>query len=205
MARLRLGVLGGTFDPIHLGHLLLAETAREELGLERVLFVPAGDPWRKQERAISSAEHRLAMVRLAVADLPEYQVSTLEVDRPGPSYTADTLEAIARENPGAELYLLLGQDALADLPFWRYPQRIAQLSILAVARRPGFEAAAAESLASLDISRRIRWLDMRAIDISASAIREKVRAGRSIRFLVPAAVEEYILRHGLYTGAKAGK
>lgn len=202
---MRLGVLGGTFDPIHLGHLILAETAREELALERVLFVPAGDPWRKQGRWVASSKHRLAMVRLAVANIPEYQVSTLEVDRPGPSYTADTLEAIAGNNPGAELYLLLGQDALADLPYWRYPQRIAELAVLAVAPRPGFETAAAEAQASLGISGRIRWLDMPAIDISASAIREKVRAGRSIRFLVPAAVEEYIRLQGLYTRAKAGK
>ena len=201
---MRLGVIGGTFDPIHLGHLVLAESAREELGLERILFVPAGDPWRKQGRFVAPSEHRLAMVRLALEGIPEYEVCTLEAERPGPSYTADTLETIAGENVGADLYLLLGQDALADLPNWRHPDRIVRSATLAVARRsspPPWQAAAEVLERRLPgVLARIHWLDMPAIDITATTIRERVRAGRSIRYLVPATVKEYILRHRLYAG-----
>jgi len=205
----KLGILGGTFDPVHLGHLILAETAREELALDQVIFVPAGEPWRKQGRSITPAEHRLAMVKLAVEDIPEFEVSPLEVEQPGPSYTAETLETIAGENPRTELFLLLGEDTLADIPNWYQPQRIAELAVFAAARRRDRTArrGPTDSLAKTlpGIIERIHWLHMPAIDISASAIRERMRTRRSIRFLVPAAVEEYILRHGLYVEAKVGK
>ena len=185
---MRLGVLGGTFDPVHIGHLVLGEAAREQLSLDSVLFVPAGMQWRKSGREIAPADHRVAMVELAVADNPAFEVSTVEVERPGPSYTADTLEELA-ETPDAQLFLILGKDAYGDLPNWVRPERIRELATLAVAARNG-EGVTVEPPA-------VR-LEMPEIGISATAIRERVAAGRSIRYMVPAAVEAYIRKHGLY-------
>jgi nicotinate-nucleotide adenylyltransferase len=189
-----------------MGHLILAEYARRELYLERVVFVPAGRPWRKADVDVSPSEHRLAMVRRAVVHNPEYEVSTLEIDRGGASFTAETLAALRLERPGAEWYLLLGQDALADLANWWQPRRIVELAVLAVARRPGYEEATPEGLERRvpGIARRIVWLGMPRIDISATDIRQRVRSGRAIRFLVPAAVEDYIWQHQLYQGSPSG-
>src|SRR5829696_567148 len=134
--RARVGVYGGTFDPPHLGHLILAEEARWGLGLDRLLLVPAAQPWRKAARVVSSAEHRLAMVRLAVADDPYFGVSTVEIERGGPTYTVETLEALQRElGPGAQLIFILGEDALLDLPNWRDPAGILRRAMLGVAER----------------------------------------------------------------------
>ncbi len=199
MAGLKLGLLGGTFDPVHVGHLILADVAREQLGLERVLFVPAGRPWRKEGWRIAPAEQRLAMLRLAIADNPAFELLTVEVEQPGPAYTADTLEWLHAQRPAAELFFILGQDALADLPNWRRPQRILELATLAVARRPGESQDVAQIEARLPgLSQRLVWLEMPLIEISASAIRERVRKGQSVRYLVPDAVESYIRQHGLY-------
>jgi nicotinate-nucleotide adenylyltransferase len=200
---MNLGVLGGTFDPPHIGHLMLAEEARLALSLGRVLFVPAGDPWRKAGRELSPPEHRLAMVRLAVGDDPNYAVSTLEIDREGPSYTLDTLTALHADLPAdSELFFIVGQDSLADLPNWRQPQRIISLARLAVAARAAWESAQADALEKEvpGISQRLVWLDMPRIDISSTAVRERVRQGQSIRYWVPPSVEEYIRQHGLYVG-----
>jgi nicotinate-nucleotide adenylyltransferase len=188
---MRLGVLGGTFDPIHLGHLVLGEAAREQLGLDAVLYVPANVQWRKAGREVAPAEHRLAMVRLAVADNPAFEASTVELERQGPSYTADTLEALA-ETPDAELYLVLGRDAYEDLPNWVRPDRIRELATLVVAARDGEVT---------DLAPRCVRVEMPEIGISATDIRARVAAGRSIRYLVPAAVEGYIRQNGLYRGA----
>jgi nicotinate-nucleotide adenylyltransferase len=200
---LRLGVLGGTFDPPHIGHLILADEARLALALERVLFVPAGAPWRKAGRELSPREHRLAMVRLAVDDNPHFAVSTLEIDRQGPSYTADTMAEL-REQFGrqTEIFFIMGADSLADFPHWHEPQRILELARLAVAERPepedvGLEGGLAEDLARA-MRERVVWLPMPLIAISASSVRERVRQGLPIRYWVPPAVEEYIRRHGLY-------
>ncbi len=198
---MRLGVLGGTFDPVHIGHLLLAEEARSALGLDRVLFVPAGEPWRKAERELSNSEHRLAMVRLAVGDAPAFEVSTVEVERRGPTYTVDTLEALRQEmGSGAEVFFLMGQDALADLPHWRDPERIIALARLAVASRAGWEEAQAVALEKEvpGISRRVVWLEMPHIAISSTAVRDRVRRGESIRYWVPPPVEDYIRQNRLY-------
>ena len=198
---MRLGVLGGTFDPPHVGHLILAEEARTRLQLERVLFVPAGDPWRKVDQEITPVEHRLAMVRLMLASDPYFEVSTLEVERQGPSYTVDTLEALHQQyGPGLELYFILGEDALHDLPNWKEPARIVSLAWLAVAPRPperGWTSADLEA-AVPGLSERVVPLPMPTIDISSSALRERARAGLSLRYMVPPDVEEYIRRHGLY-------
>jgi nicotinate-nucleotide adenylyltransferase len=200
---LRLGVLGGTFDPPHIGHLILADEARLALALEQVLFVPAGTPWRKAGQDLSPRQDRLAMVRLAVDDNPQFAVSTLEIDRQGPSYTADTMAEL-REQFGrqTELFFIMGADSLADFPHWHEPQRILEFARLAVAERPepedvGLEGGLAEDLARA-MRERVVWLPMPLIAISASAVRERVRQGLPIRYWVPPAVEEYIRGHGLY-------
>ena len=195
---MRLGVLGGTFDPVHVGHLVLAEEAREQLGLERVLFVPAGQPWRKAGRRISKGEDRLAMLRLATEDNPAFEVSDLEVARPGPSYTGETLASIRAERKDVEIYFIMGEDALADLPNWRDPDRIVELAMLAVARRPSDSPEDRDlELMAIAPGREV-WLSMPRIDISSSEIRERVRKGLSVRYRVPDAVEVYIHEHKLY-------
>jgi len=202
---LKLGVLGGTFDPPHIGHLILAEEARLSLGLGQVLFVPAGVPWRKAGQELSAREDRLAMVRLAVGDNPDFAVSSLEVEREGPSYTAETLaelcDQLGRET---EFFFIMGADSLGDFPHWHQPQRILELARLAVAERPepedaGFGEVLAEEVAGA-MRQRVVWLRMPRIDISATAVRERVRRGLSIRYWVPLAVEKYIREHGLYVG-----
>ena len=202
---MRLGVLGGTFDPPHVGHLLLAEEARLALGLGQVLFTPAGGPWRKAGQELSPREDRLAMVRLAVADNPHFAVSALEIEREGPSYTAETLAALRDQfGPETELFFIMGADSLADFPHWRQPQRILELARLAVAERPEPEDVPLEEGLADDLARAMRervvWLDMPRIDISSTAVRDRVRRGLSIRCWVPPAVEEYIRQHGLYVG-----
>ena len=200
---MRLGVLGGTFDPPHMGHLILAEEGRLALGLEQVLFVAAGNPWRKAGQELSPREDRLAMVRLAVGGNPHFAASTLEIEREGPSYTAETLAALCEQlTVDSEIFLILGQDSLADLPNWWQPQRIISLARLAVAARTAWEPAQADALEREvpGISQRLVWLDMPRIDISSTAVRERVRRGLSIRYWVPSAVEEYIRQHGLYVG-----
>lgn len=171
------------------------------LQLERVLFVPAGDPWRKAGQEVTPAEHRLAMVRLLLAADPYFEVSTLEVERQGPSYTVDTLEALHHQyGPGVELYFILGEDALHDLPNWKEPARIISLAWLAVAPRPVERGTATAHLQAAvpGLLERIVDLPMPTIDISSTALRERAMAGLSLRYLVPLAVEEYIRRHGLY-------
>jgi len=202
---MRVGVLGGTFDPPHMGHLILAQEADQALGLSRVLFVPAGEPWRKARRQLSPREHRLEMVRLAVADNPSFAVSTAEVGRPGPSYTAETLAELRAEfGPESELFFIMGADSLADFPHWHQPRRILELARLAVAERSPegherSEDAIAEVLAR-ELRQRVVWLTMPLIAISASAVRQRVRQGLPIRYWVPEAVERYVRQHGLYAG-----
>lgn len=198
---MRLGVLGGTFDPPHVGHLILAEEARLALKLEQVLFVPAGAPWRKAGRELSPREDRLTMVQLAVGGSPHFAVSIMEIEREGPSYTAETLAALHQQLAAdSEIFFILGQDSLADLPNWRQPQRIISLARLAVAVRSDWEAARADALEKEvpGISQRLVWLDMPRIDISSTAVRDRVRQGLSIHYWVPPAVEEYIRQHKLY-------
>jgi nicotinate-nucleotide adenylyltransferase len=190
---LKLGVFGGTFDPPHIGHLVLAESAREQLALDMVLWIPAGDPWRKQEQLVTAANHRVQMVKLAIEGNPAFELKTVEVEREGPSYTVETLQTIEDEHAGARLFLLLGEDALADMPNWRSPEEIARLSTVAVAGR-GQGRAPVASLAG----QRPITIEMPAIDVSSTAIREKATAGQSIRYQVPAAVERYIQDHRLY-------
>ncbi len=190
---MEIGVLGGTFDPIHNAHLLLAEQAREQLALRKVLFVPAGDPWRKAFRRVTPAEHRLAMTRLAVADDPGFIVDDCEVQREGASYTADTLRELHQRYKKDELFLLLGEDALADLPFWRDPEKIAEEARIVVAPRGGVV------LPELPFDPEpVVRIEMPHLDISSTGVRERAKAGRSLRYLVPDAVAAYITEHKLY-------
>jgi nicotinate-nucleotide adenylyltransferase len=194
----RLGVLGGTFDPVHLGHLILGEAAREELALDRVIFVPAGEPWRKSGREITAGADRLQMLRRATAGNPAFEVSLLEIDRPGPSYTEVTLEALQDERPGAELFFILGRDALTDFPHWHDPQRIAELATLAVAGRGDVPLSDEAEVALPGVHVRLCHLRMPRVDINATAIRDNVRDGCSVRYLVPDTVGAYIEERGLY-------
>ena len=198
---MRLGLLGGTFDPVHRGHLTLARAGRDELGLDEVLFLPAGQPWRKAGQMIASNEHRLAMLRRALEGEAAFQVSRLELERPGPSYTADTLEALRDDRPEDELFFLLGEDALMDLPNWERPRRILELTRLAVARRADSSPEALEEAERRlpGLGERVVWLKMPAVAVSATEIRERVREGQPIGGLVPATVEEYIRKQGLYS------
>ena len=187
----RIGLFGGTFDPPHAGHLAIAEWARERLRLDRVLFVPAGTPPHKRGRRRSSAKARVAMTRLAVRGNPAFRASTLEVRRAGPSFTVDTLRDLRLAFPGARLYLIMGEDSLDDFRTWHEPGAIVALATLAVAQRPGRPR-------PRHPSRGVVWLDNPGLDLSSSGIRARVRAGRSVRYLVPDAVAAYIARRRLY-------
>jgi nicotinate-nucleotide adenylyltransferase len=193
-----MGIFGGTFDPPHLGHLALAEWAREELALDRVLFVPAGAPPHKAG-ARTSATHRVAMTRLAVRGNPAFAVTTLEALRPGPSYTADTVRTIAAAHPGAELWLLMGTDMFATFDTWVRPAEIAERAAIAVALRPGAKAGRTSRAARQ--GRGVRWLSNPGLEVSSSAVRARARRGRTLRYLVPDAVARYIERHRLYRTA----
>jgi len=190
----RLGVFGGTFDPPHLGHLLVAEAAREVLYLDRVLFVPARVPPHKVGRRVTDARVRLEMLRAALRG-SGFRIETLELDRPGPSFTVDTLRALHSRDPRAELFLVVGADSLRDLPLWREPRAILDEATLAVARRPGSPAAAR---LPAGFRGRLRRLQGPAVDIASSDLRARVARGASIRFQVPAAVERIVRARGLY-------
>ncbi len=198
---MRLGILGGTFDPIHFGHLLAAEEARVTLRLDRVLFAPAGDPPHKQGYAILPIAHRLRMVRLAISDNPAFDISAVDMDRPGPHYTIDTIQLIRNEwGTGIdETYFIMGADSLAHLLTWHQPDQLVDLCRLAVVARPGYRADLAELEAALpNISHRLDWVEMPVLGISSSDLQRRVREGHSIRYQVPAAVVEYVTEHGLY-------
>ncbi len=196
-----IGVLGGAFDPPHNGHLALAETAREQLRLTTVLFVPTGSPPHKPDRPLTPDLHREAMVALAIAGRQGFLLSRADLDRPGPHYTADLLALLQRAWPGSELYFLMGGDSLAQFLSWRDPQRILALARLAVLRRPGWQADLEELQRALPAMReRLVWLEGPTLDLSASEIRRRVREGEPITGLVPPAVADYIYRHGLYAG-----
>ena len=195
----RLGILGGTFDPPHHGHLAFAEWARVELALDTVWLVPAGEPPHKRplasRTAPSAARHRLAMTRLAARGNPAFRVSPIECRRPGPSFTVDTVRALARAHPGARLHLLMGADTYATFASWREPEAIARAAELVVALRPGAPAAARRA-------RGVTWLSNPGLDVSSHALRARAARGRSLRYLVPDAVARYIARHRLYVGKR---
>lgn len=195
-----IGVFGGSFDPIHLGHLLVAEQAREQLGLSRLLFMPAARSPHKGGQTPADDHHRRAMVELAIADHPAFALSTVDLDRPPPSYTIDSLTQLRAADPtAAEWVLVLGADSLVGLSGWKEPARIVAQARLAVFARPGVAldlGALAERMPFL--SGRVALLDGPRVEISATDIRRRRAQGRSIRYLVPEAVRAYIEAHGLY-------
>lgn len=199
-----LGVFGGTFDPIHVAHLAVAEAARDVLGLERVLFIPAGEPPHKLDRVISPADDRLAMLELAIADNPAFAASRMEIERPGPSYTIDTLVALAAEASAAgrppRLALIISVEAFRELPTWHQPDRVLELATLVVAPRDGYPEAEAGFLERHfpGSAARAVFLDGPRMRLSASELRDWARTGRSLRYLVPDAVCRYIGDHALY-------
>jgi nicotinate-nucleotide adenylyltransferase len=194
-----IGVLGGTFDPIHIGHLIIAEEARVKLGLSKVLFVPAGQPWLKQDRDITAAVHRIEMVRRAIADNPYFELSTLEVERSGPSYTVDTLTMLRKElGSRASLLFILGRDTFAELPLWKEPQKVIQLCRLVVPPRLGSRDLRHLETTLPGLLDKVIQLAMPVIGISSSEIRRRIAQGLSIRYLVPPEVEKYITEHRVY-------
>ncbi len=199
-ARERIGVYGGTFDPPHLGHLILAETAADSLALARVLFVPAADPPHKAAATIrATAAHRLAMVELAIAGNPRFALSRVDVDRPGPHYSVDMLRLLRAQFPAAELVFLIGVDSLRDLPTWSRPRELLRLATLGVMRRPFVEVDLAALEAQLPgVSERIAWIDAPLIDIAARDLARRIANGYSIRYQVTENVRAYIARHQLY-------
>lgn len=200
---MRLGLFGGTFDPVHYGHLLLAECCREQLALAQVWFVPAAVPPHKQQAQLSDGMKRVDMLRLATGGQPAFIVSTMELDRGGVSYTVDTLEALRNQIPDSEIFLLLGSDSLAELPTWREPQRICSLATPVAVRRGGTPRPDYTVLSNLVPSERLTAIsslavEMPLVELSASEIRRRATAGQSIRYRTPRAVEQYILADGLY-------
>jgi nicotinate-nucleotide adenylyltransferase len=191
----RIGVFGGTFDPPHVGHLLLASDAREALTLDRLIFVPTGtQPFKVETPPVASPTDRLEMLRLAVEDDANYTVDDTEIRRGGLSYTVNTLEHLAERYKGSQLFLLLGEDSLSSFDQWRNPDRIRELATLAVMRRSGKQPAGAGDAG-------VTFVSARRIDVSSTEIRERLRAGKSIKGFVPESVERFIEDRGLYRQA----
>lgn len=192
----RLGVFGGTFDPVHVAHLVAAVNARHALGLDRVLLVVANRPWQKSDRDVTSAEDRYAMVEAAVAGQAGVEASRMELDRGGDSYSADTLHALAEEDPSRELFLVVGADVAAELHTWRHVEVARELATLAVVSRPG----------AADVDPGPGWrvvrVDIPHLAVSASDLRNRAATGRPLDYLVPAPVIDVIRSRGLYAGGR---
>jgi nicotinate-nucleotide adenylyltransferase len=196
MARVgrRLGVMGGTFDPIHYGHLVTAEEALVQFALDAVVFVPTGRPWMKGEREVSPAEDRYLMTVIATASNPRFQVSRIEVDREGPTYTVETLRGLAAEHPDAELYFITGADAMLEILDWKEPDEVLSLAHFIAATRPGYDLTRFESPRHANVS----LMSIPALAISSTDVRARVGEGRPIRYLVPEGVKSYVEKAGLY-------
>jgi nicotinate-nucleotide adenylyltransferase len=196
----KIGVLGGTFDPIHYGHLAAAEEARVRVDLEKVLFVVAGLPPHKLDEEVTPVEHRLAMVQIGIASNPYFELSRVDVDRSGPSYTVDTLSILHEKwGQGTEVFFILGIDSLLEVPTWHQPERLIKLCRLVAVARPGFEVDMSQLEDSIPgISSRVEIIDMPEVDISSSDLQRRVKEGLPIRYQVPESVEGYIREHRLY-------
>jgi nicotinate-nucleotide adenylyltransferase len=200
---MRVGIFGGTFDPVHMGHLLLAEQCREQGRLDEVWFVPAAHPPHKEGAELTRFEQRVEMLALAIAGNPAFRIEELEKERPGPSYTADTLAELRRRHPAHQFWLLIGSDALLDLPHWYQPLRVLEQAGLLVMARPGSVVLTAEQLRErLHLPERmplhLQRIEMPQIDISSRDLRRRAAAGRSLRYFLPRAVECYIHEKRLY-------
>ncbi len=202
--RLNIGLMGGTFDPVHHGHLFAAEAAREAFMLNKVLFLPTGSPPHKRDRDISAAAHRIKMLELAIARNPYFEVCSVETDRVGMTYTVDTLEQLTRESPLANFYFIIGADTLMEIGGWKSFHEVAVLCRFIVIHRPGILPAAALKEAErlkVDVQARIEFLESLHLQISSMDIRNRVLEERSIRYIVPEAVLSYIQAFHLYRGS----
>jgi nicotinate-nucleotide adenylyltransferase len=200
---MRIGIFGGTFDPVHQGHLVLAEQAREQARLDRVWFLPAPRPPQKRDQAITRYEQRVEMIQLAIAGNPTFAIDETEKDRAGPSYTVDTLAELTQKHPEHEFLLLIGSDTLADLEHWYQPARLVQLAPLVVMARPGTDVVPTDDLRARlklppDALLRLEVIHTPLITIASRDLRQRVATGRTIRYFVPRAVEVYIAEKGLY-------
>lgn len=201
---MRLGLFGGTFDPVHLGHLILAEQCREALGLDRLWFVVTAMPPHKSGDR-TPVSHRLEMARVAVAGHAAFEVSEIEAWRPGPHYSVETLAEVQRQRPDDELFFLIGADSLVDLPTWRQPDGIARMATVVVVNRPGVDRNPADPSVLPDLgpgTRPLRAVTVPPIGISSTDLRRRLAEGRSVRYMVPRGVEAYIEAHGLYRPAR---
>jgi len=199
----RLGLFGGTFDPPHVGHLILASEAKSQLELTRVLWTVTPDPPHKQDQFITPLEHRLAMVRLAIQDNPSFELSDIELNRPGPHYTIDTIRLLAELNPNAEIVPILGGDSLHDLPTWHQPKEIVYAAHwVGVMRRPGEEPNLGELERALPgITSKVHYVNAPLLEIASREIRSRILDGRPYRYYLPLTVYEYIKQHQLYQQA----
>ena len=198
---MRLGLLGGTFDPVHLGHVAVAQAVAEQLNLDQVWFLPAGQPWMRRGERLAPAQQRREMVELAVRSNPRFALCAAELDRPGDTYTVDTLEQLrSDQGDDDELFFIMGADTLVGFSQWKDPARILELATVVVARRPGYDR---ETLTALEaqvpgVAQRIRMLQTPLLEVSATEVRRRTSDGQSIHDLVPSAVAEYIEARGLY-------
>lgn len=195
-----IGLMGGTFDPIHYGHLLAAENARQAFGLEKVCFVPAGNPPHKKGGSVAAAD-RYAMTEIATLSNPHFDVSAVELDRAGDSHTIDTLREFNRRYPEAEFYFITGADAVLDLPTWKEPEALLTHAVFIAVARPGYPAGKLERLCErlpADLAERIVYLEIPGLAIASRDLRRRVAAGRTIKYLVPESVEAYIAKRRLY-------
>jgi nicotinate-nucleotide adenylyltransferase len=202
----RLGVFGGTFDPVHFGHLILAEQCREQAQLDQVLFVPSARPPHKLTQPLTPLERRIEMLALAISGQPAFRIDDMEKDRPGPSYTVETLQILRDRQPEAELFLILGGDSVNDLPYWYEPRRILELASLLIVARPGADMPPLDAWREAlklpaDFGVRCQVVRCPLIDIASRDVRQRQAEGKSIRYLVPRAVEEYIREKKLYSVA----
>lgn len=196
---MKIGILGGTFDPPHIGHLIIAEQARVQLQLDQVWFTPAGQPVHKHDHPITAAEHRVEMVSRAIQDNPCFKLCRIDVDRPAPHYSLDLARILRRQDPRVEWRFIIGGDSLVDLPKWHEPAHMIQLMRLAVAHRPSYQpdiSALEQQIPGL--AGRIDWIDGPLIDVSSTDLRMRVNKGWPLRYLVPDAVVDYIAAHRLY-------
>jgi nicotinate-nucleotide adenylyltransferase len=196
VTQLRVGIMGGTFDPIHHGHLVAASEVAARFRLDEVVFVPTGEPWQKSDRLVSPAEHRYLMAVIATASNPRFWVSRVDIDRGGPTYTVDTIKDIAAMRPGAELFFITGADALAQILSWKDPEDALTVAHFIGVTRPGYELSndhLPDALTTL--------IDVPAMAISSSACRDRVRSDQPIWYLVPDGVVQYIAKHRLYGGS----
>ena len=198
---MNIGIFGGTFDPPHIGHLVIADQAFTQLGLDEVWFLPVGQPPHKRGNHISDAEHRVAMVTHAIHGHPGFKLSRVDVDRPAPHYSVTALELLEAEHPQHDWCFIMGADSLEDLPHWHKPRRLIELATLAVAGRPGARPEIREIETDVPgVSARVRWVTAPLVDLSSTDLRQMAREGKSLKYLVPDAVIAYADAHGLYRG-----